>query len=99
MKHYTITFANSDKPALVLPEGAMLSEHLDAINSPILFGCREGICGTCLCEVSCQGLLPASSEHEREALAIYAPNNPSARLACQLTLHSDITLKKITEYA
>ncbi|MBC6436085.1 2Fe-2S iron-sulfur cluster binding domain-containing protein, partial [Nostoc sp. HG1] len=34
-----------------------LSEHLTIQNSPVLFGCRTGICGTCLVEVN--GTIPS----------------------------------------
>ncbi len=99
MKHYTITFVDSHKAPLCLTKGVVLSEQLDAINSPILFGCRSGICGTCLCEVEVDnGGLSKPSDDEQEALALYAPDNPKARLACQLTVEADISLKKIECY-
>ena len=78
-----------------LAAGAILSEHLDVGNSPLLFGCRTGICGTCLSEVVAQmnGELLDLSEDEREMLEIVAPGNDRARLACQIALYADITIR------
>ncbi len=99
MKSYTIKFADSDKPDLALQEGSELSEHLTALNSPMLFGCRAGICGTCLCEMSVMsGELLGPSKDEQEALELYAPTNKSARLACQVVITADIIIKKIEAY-
>lgn len=99
MKNYTIKFANSEMSDLTLIEGSVLSEHLSALNSPILFGCRAGICGTCLCEMkSLNGELMAPTEEEQEALKLYAPANPQARLACQVVITADILIKKIETY-
>ena len=99
MKHYTIHFPEINKPDLILPQGARLSEHLDAVNSPMLFGCRSGICGTCLCEITeTQSQLSPPNDEELEALMLYAPGNVKARLACQVVLEADIVLKKIASY-
>ncbi|MCS5710314.1 2Fe-2S iron-sulfur cluster-binding protein [Candidatus Berkiella aquae] len=99
MKKYTINFIDSDKAQITLTEGSELCEHLTAINSPVLFGCRSGICGTCLCEIEAiQGQLPEPSFEEQDALALYAPSNKKARLACQVQLLADITIKKIECY-
>lgn len=99
MKKYSIQFINSDQPELTLAEGAVLSEHLTALNSPILFGCRAGICGTCVCEIKpLAGNLPEPSIDEQEALSLYAPGNNHARLACQVQLFADISIRKIEPY-
>lgn len=99
MRNYTITFLDSDAAEITLPDGSVLSEHLDAENSPVLFGCRAGICGTCLCEIytNKNTNLHNPDNHEQEALDIYAPNNPHARLACQFILKSNITIKPIKQ--
>jgi ferredoxin len=68
-----------------------LSEQLDAGNSPLLFGCRTGICGTCLVRV--RGEVPAPSDDERELLEVLAPGDPEARLACQLYALSDLEVE------
>ncbi|MGI9305078.1 MAG: 2Fe-2S iron-sulfur cluster binding domain-containing protein [Gammaproteobacteria bacterium] len=82
---------------LDLPACAKLSEHLTVENSPVLFGCRTGLCGTCLIEIVEQraSVLQSPGADEAETLAIYAPGNPRARLACQIELTADICLRKI----
>ncbi|MBW4562415.1 MAG: 2Fe-2S iron-sulfur cluster binding domain-containing protein [Mojavia pulchra JT2-VF2] len=46
-----ISFPRSDYVPITLEIHQNLSEHLTIQNSPVLFGCRTGICGTCLVEV------------------------------------------------
>lgn len=99
MKNHRIKFIDSHLPELLLPEGSVLCEHLTAMNSPLLFGCRSGICGTCLCEIQAlTGDMLAPTLDEQEALGLYAPSNPKARLACQIQLTTDIAIKKIESY-
>jgi ferredoxin len=94
---FRVEFPGTSWSAVELPHGAILSEWLTAMNSPALFGCRTGICGTCLIEVEEVGAsgLPPPASAEIEALDIYAPGNPKARLACQIRLTADIRLTKI----
>jgi len=88
-----IRFEDSDYPPLELPEGAELSRCLNASNGPLLFGCRTGICGTCLVEVSPhQG--PAEPD-EQEVLELYAPGNPRVRLGCQLRVRGELSLRPL----
>ncbi len=84
----TVSFFASEYPAVELDHGDNLAEHLDVGNSPLLFGCRTGICGTCLVRV--EGTLPPPSDDERELLEVLAPEDPQARLACQIELVGDI---------
>ena len=92
---YEIRFLPATHAPVRLAAGATLSEHLDITNSPVLFGCRTGICGTCLSEIVAQanGELPAPSADEQELLEIVAPGNERARLVCQLAICADITLR------
>jgi ferredoxin len=91
-----LTFPGTRFSPLDLPERAPLSLHLTASNSPALFGCREGICGTCLSRVVVrQGALEPPSPHEKESLEVYAPDEPNARLLCQLQLTADIAIEKL----
>jgi ferredoxin len=84
MTRHRIEFSNG--AAIEVNEGEKLSESLDVTNSPILFGCRTGICATCLVEVI-EGMenLPPISEDEEEVLEIYA-DQENCRLSCQLHL-------------
>lgn len=96
MAKYRIEFPGTTFQPLELESDAELSLALTAANSPILFGCRSGICGTCLVEAKAlNGELPPPCDGEAEALSIYAPGNPNARLACQIPLATDISLRKI----
>jgi ferredoxin len=93
---HRITFPDTTHQPVSLPEGTNLSEQLSILNSPLLFGCRTGICGTCLVQVE-DGVdsLKAPDFDETEALEIYAPGNGKARLACQIFLNCPIALRKI----
>ncbi len=72
-----------------------LSKELDANNSPILYGCRTGICGTCLVLVeegmeNCSELGP----DEKDFLEIVSDDS-RARLTCQLKCKGPVKLKYI----
>lgn len=88
--NYKISFPNTDFFSINLSPHEPLAEHLTAQNSPVLFGCRTGLCGTCLVEI--QGNIPPPTTAEKEVLEILAPDNPHARLACQIDLTQDITI-------
>lgn len=90
----SVSFPGSRHAPLRLAEGTALSEALTVENSPILFGCRTGICATCLSEID--GAIPPPSADERELLEIFAPDNPRARLACQVQLTADIRVKVLS---
>lgn len=85
---HRVSFADPRFRPLQLPDGAQLSEHLDVSNSPVLFGCRTGLCGTCRSVV--EGALPPPDADEQEVLDIAADHPPGARLLCQVRLRSDL---------
>ncbi len=90
---HTLHFKNA--PSMTVIEGESLSESLDVMNTPILFGCRTGICATCLVRViSGQESLPPLSEEESEVLELET-DDPDCRLACQLHLSGDVTLEYV----
>lgn len=94
---HEVSFSPARHPAVTLSCGSILSEHLTIENSPVLFGCRTGICGTCLIEVEeiRNGSLIAPTADESELLEIIAPDLARARLACQIELRADIKIKYI----
>jgi ferredoxin len=94
---HVVSFSPAAHCPVSLARDSMLSEHLNVTNSPLLFGCRTGICGTCLVEVEGQenGELAAPSVDERDLLELVAPDNPNARLACQIELRADIRIRYI----
>jgi ferredoxin len=91
----TVYFPDTPFTPIVLEKFQSLCEHLTIQNSPILFGCRTGICGTCL--VTVRGNIPPADQAEQELLDVLAPNTPNARLACQIQLTADIELAAIAE--
>ncbi len=96
MNKRQISFTDDKYEPVELPDEACLSEHLTVQNSPILFGCRIGICGTCLVEVVSQkDPLTKRTENEKEFLDAMLPDRKECRLACQVNINTDIKLKKI----
>lgn len=97
LAQYRVSFSPASHPSVTLAGGAILSEHLTLANSPVLFGCRTGICGTCLIAVEeeLHGHLHAPAADEIELLDIIAPDVAHARLACQIALSADIRIHYI----
>jgi ferredoxin len=95
MSEHKVTFQDTSYEPQMVSEGMSLSEELDASNSPLLFGCRTGICGTCIVEV--EGDLPPPGEDEQEILEIYAEDNPKARLACQVDMTCSVHIRPLEE--
>lgn len=90
-----VEFVDSDKVPVDLNEGDCLSEKLTIHNSPILFGCRIGICGTCAVEVVKEdGSLHPRTYDETEFLGTMAPGRDNVRLACQIHINTNIKIKK-----
>lgn len=92
-RQHQISFPNTDRTAISVTSNSQLSDSLTIQNSPVLFGCRTGICGTCL--VAIRGNISPPEPDEREILEIFAPDNPLARLACQITVIADIEIVEI----
>ncbi|MBW4507375.1 MAG: (2Fe-2S)-binding protein [Scytonematopsis contorta HA4267-MV1] len=85
-----VSFPQTNYQPICLSKNENISEYLTVQNSPVLFGCRTGICGTCIVVVN--GDIPPPTEEEKEILEIFAPENSQVRLACQLKLTSDIEI-------
>ncbi|MBN3876076.1 MULTISPECIES: 2Fe-2S iron-sulfur cluster-binding protein [unclassified Nostoc] len=88
-----ISFPGSDFVPITLECHQSLSEHLTIQNSPVLFGCRTGICGTCLVEVI--GDISPLQRDEQETLETLAANHPHARLACQVDVTGNVEIRRI----
>ena len=95
VKQYRVEFPATKHPTVELPEGVELSEHFDTENSPILFGCRGGVCASCLADVDVLdgGALAAPGDDESELLDIFAPGNEKARLCCQIQLTANLSIR------
>jgi len=90
-----VHFPNTNYAPLTLEPHQPLAEQLTVRNSPVLFGCRTGLCGTCL--VTATGNLAPPSTTEQEILEMLAPGNPQARLACQIDVMGEIAIAPLTE--
>jgi ferredoxin len=80
---------------MTVDAGTPLWQVFDAANSPILFGCRTGICGTCVCRVAHDGSLTPADEDEAETLEVLADGEADVRLACQLDVQGDLALRAL----
>jgi ferredoxin len=95
VKPCRIEFPGTDKPPVELAVGDNLSEKLTIQNSPILFGCRIGICGTCaVAIVAADAPLPERTADEREYLEAMAPGQDDVRLACQIKINTNVKLRE-----
>ena len=93
---FAVRFGGFVHPPLRLAGGARLLDHLDIENSPVLFGCRTGICGTCAVHVEVlEGTLAPPDHEEAELLALVRPGDATVRLACQLVLTADIRVAPV----
>jgi ferredoxin len=90
-----ISFPGTRYSPVCVPDGVTLALELDASNSPLLFGCRTGICGTCVVEVTGAGALPPSAD-EREVLEICVPEPGRARLACQVHVTGSLQVRSLS---
>jgi ferredoxin len=95
MSRHSVSYGVAGYPPSEVKAGKSLAIELDASNSPLLFGCRTGVCGTCLVEVQ-QGYesLPPPDADEKELLEVLT-DHPRARLACQLDVHCALELKPL----
>jgi ferredoxin len=89
----TIQFPGTEFAAIELSPAQNLSEHLTVQNSPVLFGCRTGVCGSCVVQLVGHPIAPTVAE--QEILEIYAPDVPNARLACQINVVNDLAIMAI----
>lgn len=94
-KSCIISFPGTNYPPILLDKHSLLSQDLTVQNSPVLFGCCTGICGTCLVVV--KGNISSPNQEEQELLDILAPGNNQVRLACQLDLTSDLEIMALTD--
>lgn len=97
MAEFEVSFRSGHAPVKVGAD-TPLSDRLTAANSPVLFGCRTGICGTCASRVEVVGagkLEPIGGE-EAETLRLFCPGQPQARLLCQIRLTADVRVEPLS---
>lgn len=94
MTTHILSFADDTFPAIKVTTHQPLADVLTVQNSPVLFGCRTGICGTCLVHVT--GTVAPPTDEEQELLELLAPDCPNARLACQIDITHDLAIAPLT---
>ena len=62
-------------------------------NSPVLFGCRTGLCGTCAAVV--EGDLAPPTADEQEVLDIEWDGVVGVRLLCQVRPGADMAVRRV----
>lgn len=74
-------------------KGAALVEVADEHETELDFGCRDGVCGTCIMRVraGAENLSPVTDE-ERDTLENFAAA-PGQRLACQVKIVGDVEIE------
>ncbi len=75
------------------PAGTRVIELSEKVGSGIVYGCREGDCGTCLCQVEdgAENLSPPTELEQQLLREHFAGKNQ--RIACQTQIVGDVTLK------
>ncbi len=83
-----VTFKN-DGIIVEVPPGKNLKDACDENGSSIPFGCRNGVCGTCLSTITKgkENLEPAD-ENEKMTLEGFGCQPPEKRLVCQCKMGS-----------
>lgn len=72
----------NDGISFEMPMGSKLADYLPECG--LLFGCRKGDCGTCVCTIrKGEELLETVSQREEETIR-KTGGSPNQRLACQL---------------
>lgn len=78
---------------ITVPAGTRIIEISDKLNSGIVYGCREGDCGTCLMKVV-EGLENLSQPSALEARILKEHlAGRDMRLACQAQVLGDVTVR------
>lgn len=78
---------------ITVPAGSRVIEISEKVNSGIVYGCREGDCGTCLMKVTegMENLTEPSALETRILKEHFASKD--MRLACQAQVLGDVTVR------
>jgi ferredoxin len=87
-----LTFADIDM-TVVVPAGTRVIEISDKVNSGIIYGCREGDCGTCIMKVvsGWENLTKPSILEDKVLRENFA--GQQFRLACQAQVLGDVVVR------
>ena len=92
-KEIVVTFDSKDFQAVGLSQGDSVAEKLNIRNSPILFGCRMGICGSCAIQIeSDDPLAYVKTSEEIEFFSAIGRAEENLRLACQISASFDFKI-------
>ncbi len=82
-----------DGTEIEVKPGAALVDVADEHDTELDFGCRDGMCGTCIMTPvrGAEHLSPASDE-ERDTLSNFDAE-PGQRLACQVKILGDVEIE------
>ena len=96
MKTITITFDCEGYEPIEAEVGTWLNLVLDQPGSPVTFGCRSGLCGTCAVEViTSSSPLEPPDTGEQETLDVVWPDRKNLRLGCVMRAQGDMTIKPV----
>jgi ferredoxin len=89
-----VTF-KSDNKTEQAQQGEPLMNVADRTKASIPFGCRNGICGTCIMKVN-KGMenLSAPEEKEKNTLQMFGAG-PQNRLTCQCKVNGDVEIENL----
>jgi ferredoxin len=89
-----ITFVNSQHAPVEVACEQNLSESLNSSNSPVLFGCRTGVCGACVVKIH-SGIeqLDKMSAADEEVVLVMVDDPTAVRLGCQLYPKGDLEIE------
>ena len=87
-----VTF-KTDNITVDVPAGTRLFEVADQVEASLPFGCRDGLCGTCIMIVleGIENLQPMSDD-ERETLENDEADE-NQRLGCQAVVNGDLVIE------
>ena len=87
----TVTFKGENKSCQV-ERASKIMIACDRVGSNIPFGCRRGVCGTCIIDVveGLENIAPADIQEESTRQEIGAL--PHQRMACQARVRGNITI-------
>ena len=60
---------------------------------PVVYGCEDGVCGTCLIKVEGNECLNEPTDVERQTLEIMGMDDGNYRLACQCKVKGDVKIE------
>lgn len=89
-----ITFADTDL-TIEVEAGSSLHDACEANDAPIPFSCTVGACGTCVCSIEAGADNVNAIDDDEEGTVSRTTDEDGARLACQLTVNGDITVRAI----